>query len=104
MLPSIIGRLPASASCFLLLRAYGRSEGDGSAELRQLLAPLLDHVTKTFGGEYGEEDAVGAIDLLIAMSPTKKQIVDSVHERYSRKLLQQNASVTDKSFHAARRP
>ena len=102
MLPSIIGRLPASASCFLLLRAYG-SEGDGSAELRQLSAPLLDHVTKTVCGEYGEEDAVGAIDLLIAdvadKKPERRQCARMVLQEA---LAQQNASVTDKSFHAAR--
>ena len=102
MLPSIIGRLPASASCFLLLRAFG-SESEGNNELRQLSAPLLDHVTKTIGGEYGKVDAVGAIDLLLADVADKKP----ERRRCARKVLQealtkQNATVTDKSFHAAR--
>jgi len=102
MLPSIIGRLPASASCFLLLRAY-ESEGEGNAELRQLSAPLLDHVTKTVSGENGQVDAVAAIDLLVADVADKKP----ERRRCARKVLQealsrQNATVTDSSFNAAR--
>ena len=63
--PDIINRLPASASCFLLLRAYGE-EGEGKAELRKLSAPLVEHVKKSLTGEFGESSAVRAADLLLA--------------------------------------
>jgi integrator complex subunit 1 len=62
--PEIISRLPASASCFLLLRAYGEG-GEGKSELRKLSAPLLEHVRKSLTGEFGEADAVRAADLLL---------------------------------------
>jgi integrator complex subunit 1 len=47
--PAIIHRLKPSASCFLLLRAYG-VEGDKNRELIGLTAPLLSHVTKSLTG------------------------------------------------------
>jgi integrator complex subunit 1 len=63
--PEIINRLPANASCFLLLRAYGE-EGEGKSELRKLSAPLVEHVKKSLTGEFGESSAVRAADLLLA--------------------------------------
>lgn len=63
--PEIINRLPANASCFLLLRAYGE-EGDGKGDLRKLSAPLVEHVKKSLTGEFGESNAVRAADLLLA--------------------------------------
>ena len=47
--PAIIHRLQPSASCFLLLRAYG-VEGDKNRTLLDLTAPLLSHVTKCLTG------------------------------------------------------
>lgn len=64
-LPEIINRLPASASCFLLLRAYG-AEGDESNQLRELSAPLLVHVSESLTGKFGQDDAIRATDLLLA--------------------------------------
>ena len=62
--PDTISRLPASASCFLLLRAYG-TEGDERTQLQELSAPLLDHVRNSLLGNFGEADAVRAFDLLL---------------------------------------
>ena len=42
-IPDTIARLPSSASCFLLLRAYG-TDGDERKQLKELSAPLLQHV------------------------------------------------------------
>ena len=42
--PTIINRLQPSASCFLLLRAYG-VEGDKNRSLLELTAPLLNHAS-----------------------------------------------------------
>eukprot|EP00980_Cylindrotheca_fusiformis_P019890 scaffold7000_cov132-Cylindrotheca_fusiformis.AAC.3 len=63
-LPSTISRLPASASCFLLLRAYG-TEGEERAQLQELSTPLLLHVRDSLTGKFGEVDAVRAFDLLL---------------------------------------
>lgn len=63
-LPAGISRLPASASCLLLLRAYSTA-GDEKKQLKELLSPLLQHVTDSLGGLYGESDAVKAFDLLM---------------------------------------
>jgi len=62
--PEIISRLPANASCFLLLRAYGE-EGEGKSELRKLSSPLVEHVKKSLTGEFGEPSAVRAAELLL---------------------------------------
>jgi len=64
-LPETISRLPASASCFLLLRAYGTA-GEERAQLHELSAPLLQHVRDSLMGKFGEADAVRAFDLLLA--------------------------------------
>jgi integrator complex subunit 1 len=63
--PETIARLHASASCVLLLRAYG-TEGDERAQLKQLSAPLLHHVNDSLTGRFGQADAVGAFDLLMS--------------------------------------
>lgn len=62
--PDTIARLPASASCFLLLRAYG-TEGEERTQLQELAAPLLVHVRDSLMGKFGEADAVRAFDLLL---------------------------------------
>ena len=62
--PTTITRLPSSASCFLLLRAYG-TEGDERKQLKQLAKPLLVHVRDSLHGKYGEVDSVKAVDLLM---------------------------------------
>jgi integrator complex subunit 1 len=62
--PETIVRLPASASCFLLLRAYG-TEGEERAQLQELSAPLLAHVRQSLTGSFGESDSVRAFDLLL---------------------------------------
>lgn len=65
-LPETISRLPASASCFLLLRAYGTHvHGDDQSQLQELSAPLLQHVRDSLVGKFGEADAVRAFDLLL---------------------------------------
>lgn len=63
--PDTIARLHASASCVLLLRAYG-TEGDERAQLKQLSAPLLEHVRDSIKGRFGQADAVRAFDLLLS--------------------------------------
>ena len=64
-IPELISRLPSSASCFLLLRAYGSDTGDGS-QLKKLSAPLLSHVKESLRGEYGEKDCIHAFELLMS--------------------------------------
>jgi len=63
-LPETISRLPASASCFLLLRAYG-TNGEDQSQLQELSAPLLQHVRDSLIGKFGETDAIRAFDLLL---------------------------------------
>ncbi|CAJ1967202.1 unnamed protein product [Cylindrotheca closterium] len=63
-IPDAIQRLPASASCFLLLRAYG-TEGEERDQLQMLSAPLLLHVRNSLTGKFGEADAKRAFDLLL---------------------------------------
>lgn len=70
-MPGTIARLPSSASCFLLLRAYG-TEGDERKQLKELSAPLLEHVKNSLQGTYGESDAVKAFDLLTTDVASKK--------------------------------
>jgi integrator complex subunit 1 len=70
-IPDTIARLPSSASCFLLLRAYG-TEGDERKQLKELSAPLLQHVKDSLRGRYGELDAVKAFDLLMTDVASKK--------------------------------
>ena len=61
--PRTINRLPSSASCFLLLRAYG-TEGDKNKQLLELSAPLRQHVGSCISGEFGESQAISSADLL----------------------------------------
>lgn len=101
-LPAIISRLPASASCFLLLRAYG-TEGERNSELRELSTPLLDHVQNTIVGKFGTDDAVGATNLLLAdvadRKPDRRQCARRVLQRVLGAL---NESVVDRSFDDAK--
>ncbi len=62
--PSVIDRLPPSASCFLLLRAYGKENNDTDYQLLELSSPLLTHVRKCLVGEYGAEGVKRSADLL----------------------------------------
>mmetsp|Transcript_22685 Transcript_22685/g.53527 ORF Transcript_22685/g.53527 Transcript_22685/m.53527 type:complete len:1400 (+) Transcript_22685:3-4202(+) len=64
-IPEIISRLPSSASCFLLLRAYGADLGD-KTQLKLLSAPLLSHVSESLQGKNGEDDCLRAFDLLMS--------------------------------------
>ena len=64
-MPDTISRLHSSASCVLLLRAYS-TEGDERAQLKELSAPLLRHVSESLTGRFGESDAVRAFDLLMS--------------------------------------
>ena len=64
-MPGTIARLHASASCVLLLRAYG-TEGDERAQLKELSAPLLRHVSDSLNGCFGQSDAERAFDLLMS--------------------------------------
>lgn len=70
-IPDTITRLPSSASCFLLLRAYG-TEGDERKQLKELSAPLLQHVKDSLKGINGEADAVRAFDLLMTDVASRK--------------------------------
>ena len=60
-----INRLPSSASCFLLLRAYGTEFRGKNDQLLDLSAPLLGHVSNCLEGKFGEVDALHAADLLL---------------------------------------
>ena len=62
---NIINRLPPSASCFLLLRAYG-AEGNENYQLLHLASPLLKHVNDSIAGYFGLEGAQRAADILSA--------------------------------------
>jgi integrator complex subunit 1 len=87
-LPQAIGRLPSSASCFLLLRAYGTA-GEERKQLKELAAPLLRHVKDSLSGRYGESDAVKAFDLLMTDVATNKP----EKRRCARKVLQDSLLV-----------
>jgi len=62
----LIHRLPPSASCFLLLRAYGTDGSQQNSQLLELVAPLLEHVSKCLNGELGKFDAKRAANLLLS--------------------------------------
>ena len=101
-IPSVIDRLPASASCYLLLRVYG-SGNDGDSKLRELSTPLLEHVRKTVTGSFGLKDAIGATNLLLAdvadRNPARRRCARRVFEET---LAQLNKNVEDQSFSGAR--
>jgi integrator complex subunit 1 len=89
-LPDTISRLPASASCFLLLRAYG-TQGEERFELQTLSAPLLQHVHYSLIGKFGKEDAVRAFELLFAELASHKPD----RRRCARKVLQNAIGVEE---------
>ena len=62
----IIHRLQPNASCYLLLRAYGSTEGEKNKELLDLTKPLLCHVKGCLTGEHGERHAMLAMELLMS--------------------------------------
>ena len=64
-LPETIARLQPSTSCFLLLRAYSTG-GEERKQLKELTAPLLQHVEESLRGEFGTDEAVQAFDLLMS--------------------------------------
>jgi integrator complex subunit 1 len=64
-LPNTIARLPSSASCFLLLRAYG-TDGEERTQLKELSAPLLSHVAGCLKGTFGQSESMKAFDLLLS--------------------------------------
>lgn len=72
---NIINRLPPSASCFLLLRAYG-AQGEENNQLLELASPLLKHVNDSIVGEFGIDGAKRAADILF---------FDLAHEETSRR-------------------
>jgi integrator complex subunit 1 len=61
--PSVIDRLPSSASCFLLLRAYGK-RSENAEKLLKLSSPLLDHVKRSIRGDLDDDAVKRAADLL----------------------------------------
>lgn len=81
-LPTTISRLPSSASCFLLLRAYG-TDGEERAQLKELSAPLLRHVKDSVRGTFGEAECVKAFDLLMSDVASPK----ADRRRYARRVL-----------------
>jgi len=54
------------ASCYLLLRAYGSTEGENNKELLDLTKPLSSHVKGCLTGAYGESHAMLAMELLMS--------------------------------------
>ena len=65
-LTGIINRLPSSAACFLLLKAYGHDyHSTNNVDLSELAAPLLEHVSDCFHGKLKEKDSILAADLLL---------------------------------------
>jgi integrator complex subunit 1 len=88
--PSTISRLPSSASCFLLLRAYG-TDGGERAQLKELALPLLGHVSACLLGNLGSSEAVKALDLLLSdMASSKPE-----RRRCSRRVLQDSLASLD---------
>lgn len=81
----IINRLPPSASCFLLLRAYG-AEGSENSQLLDLSSPLLKHVNDSITGDFGHEGAQRAADILFFDLADK----DSDKRRCARRVLQES--------------
>ena len=61
--PQMIRRLPSSASCVLLLRAYGE-EGIENNQLLELSSPLMEHVTACISGSNGESDCKTACEMI----------------------------------------
>ena len=83
--PDIINRLPPSASCFLLLRAYG-AEGDENNQLLELSSPLLNHVTDSIIGKFGQDGSERAAEILFFDLADK----DACRRRCARRVLQES--------------
>ncbi len=81
----IINRLPPSASCFLLLRAYGL-EGNENSQLLELSSPLLDHVTDSIEGKFGEEGVQRAAEIIFFDLAAK----EATRRRCARRVLQES--------------
>jgi integrator complex subunit 1 len=100
--PTVINRLPANASCYLLLRVYG-TESEGDSKLRELSAPLLQHIRRTVTGIFGQADAIGASNLLLAdvadKNPARRRCARRVLEET---LAELNSTVQDQSFSGAK--
>ena len=71
--PDTIERLQPSATCFLLLRAYG-AEGGKDSKLLELTAPLMSHVRECVTGKSGEH-------ALLAMELLLQDVADESDER-----------------------
>ena len=82
---NIINRLPPSASCFLLLRAYG-AEGNENNQLLALSSPLLKNVHDSITGDFGREGAQRAGDILFFDLADE----DSDRRRCARRVLQES--------------
>lgn len=82
----IINRLPPSASCFLLLRAYG-AEGQHNHELLHLVGPLREHVNDSIAGEFGLEGVQRAVDIIFFDLASES----ADRRRCSRKVLQESS-------------
>jgi len=63
-LPSVVSRLDSSASCVLLLRAFG-TKGEQRVQLMELSGPLLSHVNDSLKGKFGVNGSVNAFNLLM---------------------------------------
>lgn len=91
----IIERLPPSASCFLLLRAYGTDGYQKNTQLLELAAPLLDHIRKCLKGTLGEIDSSRAANLLL----TDVSDASPDRRRCARKVLQEAIGSIDSKDH-----
>lgn len=91
--PNIINRLPPSASCFLLLRAYYGLEGNKNSQLLELSSPLLHHVSDSIIGKFGQEGVQRAAEILFYDLAAK----EAGRRRCARRVLQEslgNADIT----------
>jgi len=95
-LPDTIGRLPSSASCFLLLRAYN-ADGEERDQLKQLSAPLLGHIADCLQGKQGKSDCVRAFDLLMSDVASHK----AERRRCARRVLYEALQYADRSVSAS---
>lgn len=88
--PDIINRLPPSASCFLLLRAYG-AEGNENDQLLELSTPLLNHVSDSILGQFGQEGVQRAGEIIFYDLADKY----AGRRRCARKVLQESLGKSD---------
>ena len=90
--PDIINRLPPSASCFLLLRAYG-AEGNENDQLLELSTPLLNHVSDSILGKFGQEGVQRAGEIIFYDLADK----NAGRRRCARKVLQESLGKLDQN-------